>query len=267
MAEVEGTPIEGEVAVQPTEAPAVEAPAEDKQEPPKASRTYTQEDLDRITDKVRRNASRTARIAAERDFLARMNQTTAQKAETPPTAPDRNGFASYEEFLQAQARHEAQAAARGEVERAQKAERERAANDAVAREWNEKIEAAKKDLPDFDQVVEDAADMPLTHAMAQALRESDRGAHLIHYLATHADEAERISKLTPARQMAAIVALEEKVAKPSRKPSSAPAPLNPVGTSESGGDISTTDPRSDRLSTAEWMKRERVRMEKAAGAR
>ena len=265
MAEVEGTPIEGEVAVQPTEAPAVEAPAEDKQEPPKASRTYTQEDLDRITDKVRRNASRTARIAAERDFLARQNQPPAQTKE--PTAPQREGFGSYEEYLQAQARHEAQAAARGEVERAQKAERERAANDAVAREWNEKIEAAKKDLPDFDQVVEDAADMPLTHAMAQALRESDRGAHLIHYLATHADEAERISKLTPARQMAAIVALEEKVAKPSRKPSSAPAPLNPVGTSESGGDVSTTDPRSDRLSTAEWMKRERVRMEKAAGAR
>lgn len=265
MAEVEGTPIEGEVAVQPTEAPAVEAPAEEKQEPPKASRTYTQEDLDRITDKVRRNASRTARIAAERDFLARQNQPTAQTKE--PTAPQREGFASYEEYLQAQARHEAQAAARGEVERAQKAERERAANDAVAREWNEKIEAAKKDLPDFDQVVEDAADMPLTQAMAQALRESDRGAHLIHYLATHADEAERISKLTPARQMAAIVALEEKVAKPSRKPSSAPAPLNPVGTSESGGDVSTTDPRSDRLSTAEWMKRERVRMEKAAGAR
>lgn len=264
MAEVEGTPIEGEVAVQPTEAPAVEAPAEDKQEPPKASRTYTQEDLDRITDKVRRNASRTARIAAERDFLARQNQPQRQEQ---PSAPQREGFASYEEYLQAQARHEAQAAARGEVERAQKAERERAANDAVAREWNEKIEAAKKDLPDFDQVVEDAADMPLTQAMAQALRESDRGAHLIHYLATHADEAERISKLTPARQMAAIVALEEKVAKPSRKPSSAPAPLNPVGTSESGGDVSTTDPRSDRLSTAEWMKRERMRMEKAAGAR
>lgn len=264
MAEVEGTPIEGEVAVPPTEAPAVEAPAEEKQEPPKASRTYTQEDLDRITDKVRRNASRTARIAAERDFLARQNQPQRQEQ---PTAPQREGFASYEEFLQAQARHEAKEAARGEVERAQKAERERAANDAVAREWNEKIEAAKKDLPDFDQVVEDAADMPLTQAMAQALRESDRGAHLIHYLATHADEAERISKLTPARQMAAIVALEEKVAKPSRKPSSAPAPLNPVGTSESGGDVSTTDPRSDRLSTAEWMKRERVRMEKAAGAR
>ena len=264
MAEVEGTPIEGEVAVQPTEAPAVEAPAEDKQEPPKASRTYTQEDLDRITDKVRRNASRTARIAAERDFLARQNQPQRQEQ---PSAPQREGFASYEEFLQAQARHEAKEAARGEVERAQKAERERAANDAVAREWNEKIEAAKKDLPDFDQVVEDAADMPLTQAMAQALRESDRGAHLIHYLATHADEAERISKLTPARQMAAIVALEEKVAKPSRKPSSAPAPLNPVGTSESGGDVSTTDPRSDRLSTAEWMKRERMRMEKAAGAR
>lgn len=264
MAEVEGTPIEGEVAVQPTEAPAVEAPAEEKQEPPKASRTYTQEDLDRITDKVRRNASRTARIAAERDFLARQNQPQRQEQ---PSAPQREGFASYEEFLQAQARHEAKEAARGEVERAQKAERERAANDAVAREWNEKIEAAKKDLPDFDQVVEDAADMPLTQAMAQALRESDRGAHLIHYLATHADEAERISKLTPARQMAAIVALEEKVAKPSRKPSSAPAPLNPVGTSESGGDVSTTDPRSDRLSTAEWMKRERMRMEKAAGAR
>jgi hypothetical protein len=101
--------------------------------------------------------------------------------------------------------------------------------EAKVREWNTQIERARDDLEDFDEVCQ-YSQAVVTEPMSLAIMESEKGALIAYYLAKNPQEAERISKLSPSKQAAAIVTLEEKVARPAKQPSQAPEPITPVGT-------------------------------------
>lgn len=227
------------------------------------------------------NRERDRRIAAETE-LRLLKEAQPQKQpeqrqevsndQVDPNAPTREQFASYEDFLRADARYtakrEATAAAREVLEGANRRQTEtqtQAARQKEGEAWEKQMDAARDEIEDFDDVLKEAGDTVCLPDMRRAILESDHGARITYYLAQHPEEAERIAKLKPSRQAAEIIALESKVAKPAKAPSKAPAPITPVGKSADAGQaLDTRDPKAaEELSTSEWIKRDQERMAKA----
>jgi hypothetical protein len=114
--------------------------------------------------------------------------------------------------------------------------------------------------------------------------ESEKGPDVTHYLATHRDELERIAKLSPIRQVAALSKIEDqfgdagegerarddgeeedeeeedkgekpaKPAKPAPRVSKAPPPVKPSG-GRGGADDAMPDPK-DFSAYAKWSQRQ-----------
>lgn len=232
------TPVTGQSAegttqeTQPTEQkPAPEVTQETKVESEERhpSRAY------RRLDKWRQRA-----IAAEAEskLLRELHGREApnKQAETPVSdEPKREQFGTYEEFIEARATFKAEKAAEtraqkilDEDKRSTEQERTKGEQDKLTRQWNAQIEKARDDVDDFDEVCAES-EATITRPMSGAILESDKGALIAYHLAKNPAEAERISKLSPSKQVAAIVALEDKVSKPAKQPSNAPAPITPVG--------------------------------------
>lgn len=210
-------------------------------------------------DRIRERA-----IAAETELrLLKEAQPKSTPKEVEEGEPTRDKYATYEEFIEARAEWRAVKATDRRLQEAIKRDQESRVNESrqkQSQEWNGKIDSARTEIEDFDDVCAES-DAPVTPHMSSAIMESDRGPHIAYYLAKNPQEAERISKLTPSKQMAAIVALEEKVAKPVKTPSKAPAPITPVSGKSDATLTDTTDPKAaEKLSTSEWIRRDRERM-------
>lgn len=116
---------------------------------------------------------------------------------------------------------------------------------------NHEFEAAREDLiaeglekyEDFAEVIEGGR--YITPIMANAIVESDNRVELARFLCTNHKEAQRIARLSPVRQAAEIGRIEDKLSArpvPPKKPSNAPAPVNPVnGAGSSNNAPSDTD--------------------------
>lgn len=100
---------------------------------------------------------------------------------------------------------------------------------------NEHIEAGKKAYKDFDEKVVKGVEKdlwPLSETGAHFLADSDVGADLAYYLATHVNEAKEIAALKPLAQAKRLTKLEDKIiadkaerAKRKNRGSSAPEPI------------------------------------------
>ena len=128
---------------------------------------------------------------------------------------------------------------------------------------------ARTKYDDFQQVAYNPA-LRITDVMAQAIQFSDQGPDVAYYLGQNPKEADRISRLTPLVQAKEIGKLEAKLASDPivKKTSSAPAPIAPVKAPSSGSPTyDTTDPRSMKMSTSDWIAADRKRQIKNAEAR
>ena len=82
----------------------------------------------------------------------------------------------------------------------------RAAQDA----WAESTADFREKVPDFDAVVHNP-NLTVTPVMADAIRESIRGAEIAYYLGKNPAEAARIASLSSVSQATAIARLETRV--------------------------------------------------------
>ncbi len=97
----------------------------------------------------------------------------------------------------------------------------RAAQDA----WTEAAAGFRQKVPDFDAVAHNP-NLTVTPVMADAIRESSRGAEIAYYLGRNPAEAARIASLAPVSQATAIARLETRVcAAPQPSVSRAPEPV------------------------------------------
>lgn len=117
--------------------------------------------------------------------------------------------------------------------------------------WNKKLTDIRKEVPDYDDVIE-AADIPVSPSMAQAITESDIGPRVALYLANHPDEAESMLNLSPSATLRAIGRIEAKIEAEGNKKqiSGAPKPIKPV----SGNGPGANSGPSDSQSIEDWMK-------------
>lgn len=240
---MENTP---EVVVAETPAPEqVATPAPEPVEAP-AVKTFTQEEVDALIGK---------RLARERRSWER-ERPKAPAAPAEPVTQDK--FESVEAYADALAAQKAE-----QLLQQRELERQQA---ALVESYHEKEEQARDKYDDFEQVAYNPS-LKISTVMAQTIQASEIGPDIAYYLGSNPKEADRISRLSPFLQAKEIGKIEAKVAAspPTKKPSSAPAPIQPVAARASGAPAyDTTDPRSIKaMSTSDWIAAERQRQIKA----
>ena len=245
---MENTP---EVVAAAPEAPApapeqvVTATPDTAEASPETIKTFTQDEVDAMIGK---------RLARERRTWER-ERTKSVAPEAAPVAPvSQDQFESVEKYAEALAAQKAeQLLQQRELERQQT---------AILESYHDKEEQARDKYEDFEQVAYNPS-LKITTVMAQTIQASETGPEVAYYLGLNPKEADRISRLPPFLQAKEIGKIEAKVADspPVRKPSNAPAPIQPVAARASSGPAyDTTDPRSLKsMSTSEWIAAERQR--------
>lgn len=211
-------------------------------------KTFTQEELDAIISK--RLAKEQRKWEREQKSRSAVKPVAEPAADLPP--PDQ--FESTEAYAEALAERKAhELLARREAEKQQS---------EILQAYQEREEEAREKYDDFEQVAYNP-NLPVTQVMAQTIQASDIGPEIAYYLGTNPKDAERISRLSPFQQAKEIGKIEAKLADspPTKKPSSAPAPIAPVTPRGGNGKtFDTTDPRSVKeMSTSEWIEAERQR--------
>lgn len=96
----------------------------------------------------------------------------------------------------------------------------RASQDA----WAEATATFRRKAPDFDAVAHNP-DLPVTPVMADAIRDSSRGAEIAYYLGKNPAEAAQIATLSPVSQATAIARLEGRIGSSATPISRAPQPI------------------------------------------
>lgn len=215
-----------------------------------STKSFTQEELDAIVGKrLAREQRKWEREQAQ--LLA--EQQARQKPVAPPPAPD--------DFENAQAYAEALAEQKAQQLLAQREAAKQQA--ALLESYKDREEEARERYDDFEQVAYNP-NLPVTDYMAQAIQASDIGPEVIYHLGSNPKEAQRIANLPPILQAKEIGRIEAKLVAdpPTKRTSTAPAPLAPVSTtrSSSGPRYDTTDPRAIKdLTTSQWIENERLR--------
>lgn len=122
--------------------------------------------------------------------------------------------------------------------------------------YKAKIQEFRKTCSDFDEVVEEVAEIPLSLALEELLLDSPIGAQLSYELAKNKEELLRLNSLSPMAAAREIGKLEHRLntseSKPvERKLTKAPAPLATVGKGSASIAKAINDPT---LSFAEYEK-------------
>jgi hypothetical protein len=240
-----------EVVAEPTApeqvaTPAPEPVAVSAEEQQTTIKTFTQEEVDALIGK---------RLARERRSWER-ERPKAPAAPAEPVTQDK--FESVEAYADALAAQKAE-----QLLQQRELERQQA---ALVESYHEKEEQAREKYDDFEQVAYNPS-LKISTVMAQTIQASEIGPDIAYFLGSNPKEADRISRLSPFLQAKEIGKIEAKVAAspPTKKPSSAPAPIQPVAARASGAPAyDTTDPRSIKaMSTSDWIAAERQRQVKA----
>jgi hypothetical protein len=167
------------------------------------------------------------------ELLAQRSIAEAAALRKAASAPSASEFAKPEDYTRAVAGHAVREAGADLFAR-QAAQAHEAAARAAEAAWAEATAAFRAKAPDFDQVAHNP-NLPVTPVMADAIRESKKGAEIAYWLGKNPSEAARIAALPPVSQATAIARLESRVAGSPSAVSRAPEPLGPLKGSGSPG--------------------------------
>jgi hypothetical protein len=108
---------------------------------------------------------------------------------------------------------------------------------AGERVWEASQEQARSKFADYDaKVIDGAHNWPCTQEMAEAIRTSDAGGELAYHLASHPDEARRITALPPIAQVRELGRIEARLETPKAPPKpTTNAPKPPEGQARGQG--------------------------------
>jgi hypothetical protein len=247
LAEVDSAPAP-EVTATPEAIENAPEVAETHEESKPVEKVYTHAEIDAMIGKRLAREQR----KWEREQSARQAPVPVTPAELP-TADQFESPTDYANFIRAEAEKLVQ---QQEVHKYRQ---------SIEDSYADREEAAMDKYDDFDQVVKNP-NLPISDAMAEAIKSSDVGPDVAYYLGTNIKEAARISKLSPLMQAKEIGKIEAKLSDnpPVRKTTSAPAPISPVTARSTGvSAFDTTDPRSTKtMSDSEWIEADRKRQMK-----
>lgn len=226
-----------------------ETTEETSAEPPKKSKGV-QKRLDEIT-RLRYEAERRAEQERQERLYWQQKAMGETKPSAPVNKPTVDQYGTYEEYLEALSDWKVDqrlASERAERERQQQEESQR----SKAMTYKERASKAREKYDDYEQIAHGSHWSP-TQSMTEAIVESEMGPDIAYYLGNNPEEAERISKLSPAGQHRELGKLEAKLsAPPPPKPTKAPPPIEPTG-SRAKAEKSPDEMNPQEF--AEWRKR------------
>jgi len=162
---------------------------------------------------------------------------------------------------------------RQEVTKTLEQERAQSVQTAATNQFQERVDAFKKDHPDFDTVMANPRLPQLDHISAAMIVGSEHGADISYTLAKNPDLAVKVSRMSPSQQALAVGRIESEIIRskeappvPAEKPkaktpaavTNAPEPPTPVP----AGGVPSPEPGS--MDIREWMK---FRVQEARGRR
>lgn len=226
----------------------VETQAQDDKPRDEKGRFVPQERVNEIT-KARREAERRA-DSLERELHQYRTQQPAQyqpqSNEAPPTLAD-FGF-DMDKFGEALT-HYAVRKAESSAEQRFQQQSQRQHQQSVEQQFEQRSQEYAKAHPDFDDAVSDLGRAVQFHpAVVEAIGFSERGPEIVHHLAKHLDEADRLARMPPHLAAVQLGRIEAQLSTPKAKPvTKAPTPAPVLG----GGGKSSPSV-ADGMSYAEY---------------
>jgi actin-related protein len=251
------------LAESPAETEAVEETPEpvaedDQSEPKEAEKEANQEgerkqnpklekrfsEITKQREEARKEAQneRQARLELEQRLAAMEQQRQPQQAFNVDSEPQPSQFNDAFEYAKALAEFSTEKAL-AERDRQVAQQREQEAQQKIIQSWAQKVQEAKAELPDFDDLVA-SSDVVVNNAVRDAILESDVGPKILYHLAENNDLAKKIASLSPNAALREIGKLEARFeVNPETKQtapvvrSKAPAPIQPIRGGQGKADV------------------------------
>ena len=224
-----------------------EAKATEERKPnPKLERRFSQ--ITKERESAREEARRERELRESLEVQVRELKNKAQPSAEPKfdSEPKPEQFTDMYEYQQALVdyRVDQRLGEEKQKEANAKAEAERM---KVINTWAKRVETAKAEIPDFEDMV-GSADVAVSNEVRDAIFESDVGPRVLYHLAENPDIAEKINGMTMTAALRMIGKLEaqfekksdEQLSKTVVNKSKAPAPINPIRSAANGRDVNLT---------------------------
>lgn len=235
---VEETPESEPVAEEGQSEPAVTeqetTETEERKPNPKLEKRFSELTKARKAAEEQAASERAAREALEAR-LAALEGQKAPQVQSVNTKPQPDDYADAFKYAEALAEWSAnEAVARREQEMKQQAEQ--AKQQEVMKTWQQKLDATKAELPDYEEMVASST-VAVSDAVRDAILESDVGPRILYELASDDELGAKIATLSTAQALKMIGKLEAKFeskdeeparSKPVAVKSNAPKPINPI---------------------------------------
>ncbi len=222
--------------------------AKEKKPNPKLERRFSEITKQREQARQEAQREREQREALEarlKELEAKVNPPAAQPEDELGEEPKPEMFNDMFEYARALAEYTADKKLM-ERDKEEKARQAKAEQEAKFQAWADRVNAAKNELPDFDDMVQ-SSDVRVSDPVRDAIIESEHGPKILYWLAENTDFAKKLadmSVVSAVREIGKIEARFEKAKDPEPKPvvgkSKAPAPINPLR-----GAVNTVDANMD----------------------
>jgi chromosome segregation ATPase len=244
-------------ASEPTSEP--EAATGEKKQNPKLEKRFSE--LTKQRELARQEAERERQARQELENRVKELEAKANPPEKadPDPKPDPSQFNDALEYAEALAEWttDKKLREREQQEMARKAAEEQSRKQA---EFQKRLEAAKSDLPDLDETIAAAGDIPVSAPVSEAIIESEYGPQLLYYLADNPEYARSLGEKSLTAQLREIGKLEAKFEKaeppskkePVAKKSSAPAPITPIKASSASVETGLDSNRQYHGTYQQW---------------
>jgi hypothetical protein len=226
-------PVAEETQSEPKEAEKEANQEGERKQNPKLEKRFSE--ITKQREEARQDAQRErqARVDLEQRLAALEQQRQPQQQSYVDQEPQPSQFADAFEYAKALAEFSTEKAL-AERDRQVAQAREQEAQQKIIQSWAQKVQDAKAELPDFDDLVA-SSDVVVNNAVRDAILESDVGPRILYHLAENNDLAKRIASLSPNAALREIGRLEARFeVKPETKQtapvvrSKAPAPIQPI---------------------------------------
>lgn len=218
------------------EATATEEPKEKKPNP-KLERRFSEITKQREAAREEARREREARESLEarlKELEAKVNPPAQQPDDELGEEPKPEQFSDMYEYAKALAEYTAdkKLIERDKEEKARKAAAEQ---EQKFKAWADRVNAAKNELPDFDDMVQ-SSDVRVSDPVRDAIIESEHGPKILYYLAENAEFAKKLGDMSVVSAVREIGKIEARFEKGEAKPdvkavvgkSKAPAPITPL---------------------------------------
>lgn len=218
------------------DATATEEPKEKKPNP-KLERRFSEITKQREAAREEARREREARESLEarlKELEAKVNPPAQQPDDELGEEPKPEQFSDMYEYAKALAEYTAD---RRLIERdkEEKARKAAAEQEVKFKAWADRVNAAKNELPDFDDMVQ-SSDVRVSDPVRDAIIESEHGPKILYYLAENAEFAKKLGDMSVVSAVREIGKIEARFEKGEAKPdvktvvgkSKAPAPITPL---------------------------------------